>query len=707
MPSWLAGVFLLGPAVGLASVVAGVIVSARVNDAARGPADRRRDHRPDRRHRPHPGDRHAPRRGRPATPSWPSSCWSCRSRTARRGPAVRPRGDPHPLALTPASRAPPRQRSAPEPGSPWACIAPSVDPSFRPVLAYPRRPMAGYHSPMSVRATPFEWALFLALGFMWGSSYLFIKLAVDRFGTFTLITLRLLIGAAFLWIVVRAVEDALAARTPGLRLPGGHGGHQHRPSRSRSSPGPSSRSTARWPRSSTRPCRCSSSSSPRCSCPTSPSGSTASSAWPSASSGSCSSSRRVSSPPTATRSASWPCSARRWPTRSATSTPGATCVGLPPIIPAVFQVTFALLIVGDPRDRPRATVGDGDPGRRGLVLGHLAGHPRLGHGLPRLLPAAGPVGRDADVPRGLSAAGHRHRPRLPRPAGADRPEPPGRDRPGHRRRRHRQRALGPACGCSRRPRPPRRPRRPTASSNAPTTIASDAPMRRTESPRSTASPSRSDPQAAAMHRGRLAQRGDPGQRGDAQGEQDEQVRPEGQPATDGRPPDLLRAADEDAAAGDEPDPDDEDDRRRDPQDGRVGQRVDDPGPHPIDGAVRGDGHAGRQGEPDGRVEPAVAPEHLPRALEQQEPDEQESDPDGPRHAQALAEQDDPDRDGQERRGASGDRVDDGQVAAPVGRGQQDEVARLDDARDDARGRSPPAPAWAPRTTTRPRTRWAR
>jgi ABC-2 type transport system permease protein len=31
-PSWLAGVFLLGPAVGLASVVSGVLVSARVND---------------------------------------------------------------------------------------------------------------------------------------------------------------------------------------------------------------------------------------------------------------------------------------------------------------------------------------------------------------------------------------------------------------------------------------------------------------------------------------------------------------------------------------------------------------------------------------------------------------------------------------------------------------------------------------------------
>ena len=55
---------------------------------------------------------------------------------------------------------------------------------------------------MSVRATPFEWFIFLALGVMWGSSYLFIKLAVDSFGTFTLIAFRLLIGAAFLWLVV-------------------------------------------------------------------------------------------------------------------------------------------------------------------------------------------------------------------------------------------------------------------------------------------------------------------------------------------------------------------------------------------------------------------------------------------------------------------------------------------------------------------------
>jgi drug/metabolite transporter (DMT)-like permease len=61
---------------------------------------------------------------------------------------------------------------------------------------------------MTTPATRLEWLIFLALGFMWGSSYLFIKLAVDSFGTFTLIALRLLIGAAFLWVVLRA------SRTP-------------------------------------------------------------------------------------------------------------------------------------------------------------------------------------------------------------------------------------------------------------------------------------------------------------------------------------------------------------------------------------------------------------------------------------------------------------------------------------------------------------
>ena len=53
------------------------------------------------------------------------------------------------------------------------------------------------------------WLLFIALGFMWGSSYLFIKLAVDDFGTFTLVALRLAVGAALLWIAVRLARQEL------------------------------------------------------------------------------------------------------------------------------------------------------------------------------------------------------------------------------------------------------------------------------------------------------------------------------------------------------------------------------------------------------------------------------------------------------------------------------------------------------------------
>lgn len=62
---------------------------------------------------------------------------------------------------------------------------------------------------MTVRATRRDWLVFLALGLMWGSSYLFIKLAVDSFGTFTLISLRLLAGALLLWVVVRLTRTPL------------------------------------------------------------------------------------------------------------------------------------------------------------------------------------------------------------------------------------------------------------------------------------------------------------------------------------------------------------------------------------------------------------------------------------------------------------------------------------------------------------------
>ena len=62
---------------------------------------------------------------------------------------------------------------------------------------------------MNQRTNQIDWLIFLALGFMWGSSYLFIKLAVDDFGTFTLVALRLVVGAILLWSVVRIAGQAL------------------------------------------------------------------------------------------------------------------------------------------------------------------------------------------------------------------------------------------------------------------------------------------------------------------------------------------------------------------------------------------------------------------------------------------------------------------------------------------------------------------
>jgi drug/metabolite transporter (DMT)-like permease len=62
---------------------------------------------------------------------------------------------------------------------------------------------------MSERGTRIDWLIFFGLGFIWGSSYLFIKLAVDDFGTFTLVFLRLLVGAALLWICVRIAKQTL------------------------------------------------------------------------------------------------------------------------------------------------------------------------------------------------------------------------------------------------------------------------------------------------------------------------------------------------------------------------------------------------------------------------------------------------------------------------------------------------------------------
>ncbi|HET8572216.1 MAG TPA: DMT family transporter [Candidatus Limnocylindria bacterium] len=55
-----------------------------------------------------------------------------------------------------------------------------------------------------------DWLLFLLLGFLWGSSYLFIKIGVDAgLRPFTLVTLRLLIGFVLLVVVVVAARQEL------------------------------------------------------------------------------------------------------------------------------------------------------------------------------------------------------------------------------------------------------------------------------------------------------------------------------------------------------------------------------------------------------------------------------------------------------------------------------------------------------------------
>ena len=70
---------------------------------------------------------------------------------------------------------------------------------------------------MIARPTRADWATLLALGLMWGTSYVFIKLGVETLGTFTLIAGRLGIGLALLATVVVLAREPLprSARTYG------------------------------------------------------------------------------------------------------------------------------------------------------------------------------------------------------------------------------------------------------------------------------------------------------------------------------------------------------------------------------------------------------------------------------------------------------------------------------------------------------------
>jgi drug/metabolite transporter (DMT)-like permease len=63
---------------------------------------------------------------------------------------------------------------------------------------------------MTTRGSRIDWLIFLALGFLWGSSYLFIKIGVDHgLQPFTLIMFRLAIGLALLATVVAIAREPL------------------------------------------------------------------------------------------------------------------------------------------------------------------------------------------------------------------------------------------------------------------------------------------------------------------------------------------------------------------------------------------------------------------------------------------------------------------------------------------------------------------
>ncbi|MBA3875427.1 MAG: EamA family transporter [Anaerolinea sp.] len=62
---------------------------------------------------------------------------------------------------------------------------------------------------MTSRGSRLDWILFLALGLMWGTSYLFIKIGVETLPTFTLVAARLGTGLVLLVAVVAIARERL------------------------------------------------------------------------------------------------------------------------------------------------------------------------------------------------------------------------------------------------------------------------------------------------------------------------------------------------------------------------------------------------------------------------------------------------------------------------------------------------------------------
>ena len=62
---------------------------------------------------------------------------------------------------------------------------------------------------MQRNSTALVWALFIGLGFFWGSSYFWIKIALETVPPLTMIAGRLVLASIFLWAVVLLIRDPL------------------------------------------------------------------------------------------------------------------------------------------------------------------------------------------------------------------------------------------------------------------------------------------------------------------------------------------------------------------------------------------------------------------------------------------------------------------------------------------------------------------
>ena len=85
-----------------------------------------------------------------------------------------------------------------------------LDPSRPWSVVLGMKPAGRDHSGMTASTSRTDWLLFILLGFLWGSSFLFIKIGVEAgLPPFTLVMLRLLIGFGLLAVVVAAARERL------------------------------------------------------------------------------------------------------------------------------------------------------------------------------------------------------------------------------------------------------------------------------------------------------------------------------------------------------------------------------------------------------------------------------------------------------------------------------------------------------------------